>query len=259
MITEIRNSIFKFKILGKIFLIVNILIFMNVYTSNSQGFDWQTSGRMPYTIPNLFIGINTGYTYNNHYGEFNLKEDFVECCQFTTGSGAGYNFGLIGEYWYDGYTAFSAGLDFSTVGGDFTVQSVLPTKEGDFITEYGFNSTINYLNLEFGAKRRIYDTHITYGFGLRFSAVISSNSNYTEQAISNNVPFEKRTMNNGSIQDLNTLLLSPVLLIGYDASLGTGYYASPNISLAYNLNSVIEDEPWRRLSISLGIRIFRNL
>jgi len=262
MIAEIRVSNIKVPILNKFnqyLLSLIILIFLNINISFSQGFDWQTSGRMPYIIPNLYIGINTGYSFNNHSGEFNLKEDFVECCQFTSGTGTGYNFGLAGEYWYDGYTAFNLVVDFTNAGGDFTIQSVVPTREGDFITEYGFNSSINYLNFEFGVKRRIYDTHITYGGGLRFSALISSNSNYTEQAISNNVPFEKRTINNGTIQDLNSLLLSPVLFIGYDASLGIGYYASPHLSISYNINSVIEDESWRRFSISLGIRIFRNL
>ena len=262
MIAVLKFSYYQFPILNKFskyLLPLIILVFLNINISFSQGFDWQTSGRMPYIIPDLFIGLNTGYTYYNHSGEFNLKEDFVECCQFTSGTGRGYNFGLVGEYWYDGYTAFIATIDFSKVGGDFTIQSVLPTKEGDFITEYGFNSVINYLNFEFGIKRRIYETHITYGGGLKFSVVISSNSNYTEQAISNNVPFEKRTINNGAIQDLNSILLSPVLFIGYDASLGIGYYASPNVSLSYNLNSVIEDESWRRFSISLGMKIFRNL
>lgn len=245
--------------LKKFALIAFLIVIFNFYFSYSQGFDWQTSGRLPYNVPQLFVGFSSNYAVNFHNGEFNLNEDFIECCNFTEGSGNGFSFGIKSEYWLDGLSAVSAGINFNNTRGEFLTRSVLPTRNGDFITEYGFNSDITNLNLEFLYRRRIKQTHFSIGGGIVFSALISSNSDYTEQALSNNVPFELRTINNGGINQLNSLLISPLIFFAYDVSLGIGYYASPNLSITYNLNSRIEDEPWRTFSLLFGIRIFRNL
>lgn len=241
-------------------LIILTLIFVSSsLISISQGFDWQQGGRYPYEIPVFYVGINTSYNVNNHYGNFNFKEDFIECCKFTNGSGNGYRFGFIGEYWYDATTALSATIDYSETSGNFSIRSVLPTRTGDFISDYIYESSIKNINLELLARRRIKLSHFSYGAGLKFSYLINENNQYSEQSISNNVPFEKRIIASGTINDLNSLTISPVIFLSYDVSLGVGYYVSPNLSLSYNIISLIEDEAWRKLSFSFGIRILRNL
>ncbi|MBX3044154.1 MAG: hypothetical protein KIT33_04235 [Candidatus Kapabacteria bacterium] len=242
-----------------IFPIIIILLIINFQNIFAQGFDWQKGGRMPYQIPNLYAGISLKYSYNSHFGEFNFKENFIECCKFTEGSGSGFNLGLTTEYWYDSHTALMLDVNFSKINSEFAVRSILPTRGDDFITEYGFNSTLNMINIESGGRFRILNTHFSIGGVLRFSALVSSNSEYSEQAISQNVPFERRIIPNGSISELNSIVISPVVTFAYDAQLGTGYYATPNISLSYTLNSIIQDESLRRFGVEFGIRIMRSL
>ena len=245
---------------GVLIFLLSVILFSSMSSlSKAQGFDWQTGGRMPYKIPVLFIGINAGLSDVSHKGDFNLEEDMIECCKFKDGTGSSSQFGLSAEYWHDGYTAVNTSLSYTTIKGSFTVRNSLPTRNGDFITDFGFNSTISYIEFEIGAKRRLFETHISIGAALKFDVLLSGKSEYTEQAVSDNVPFEKRTILTGQIQNLQTVVISPSVFAAYDASLAVGYYASPYLSASYSLNSIIEDEPWRRFSLSIGIRIFRNL
>jgi hypothetical protein len=227
--------------------------------SLSQGFDWQNGARFPYVIPNLYVGVSTSYSGSVHNGNFNLKEDLIDCCSFTDGSGNEQSFGIVTEYWYDGLTALSANINFSAIKGDFSVRTVLPTREGEFVSDYGFNSTLKYLDLELLVRRRIGISHFSAGAGLNLGFLLTSEGVYTEQAVSDNVPFERRILSTGTIRDLRSFSLSPFVYLAYDANLGTGYYASPNLSLSYTLNSIIAEESWRRLSISFGIRIVRSI
>lgn len=256
MIKSEFNSYTKYAI--KLF-IVTLIYFLSISDeANSQGFDWQKGGRLPYQIPVFYFGVNTAYNLNLHNGEFNFQEDFIECCKFSTGNGAGFSIGFTGEYWYKPELAFSISLSYSQNNGDFEVQSILPTRDGDFITNYGYKSSIKNVNFDLSARHRISNSHFSFGAGLRFAAYISGTNEYTEQAITNNVPFEKRVIVNGMIKDTNPIIISPILFIAYDAPLGIGYYATPNISISYNANSIIEDEAWRMLSISLGVRILKS-
>lgn len=241
-------------------LLLSVILFSSMSSvSKAQGFDWQTGGRMPYNIPVIFIGINTGLSDVSHNGDFNLEEDMIECCKFKDGTGSSSQFGLSAEYWHDGYTAINSSLSYTTIKGNFTVRNSLPTRNGDFITDFGFNSTISYIEFEIGAKRRLFESHLSIGATLKFDVLLSGKSEYTEQAVTDNVPFEKRTILTGQIQNLHSVVISPSLYAAYDASLAVGYYASPYLSASYSLNSIVENEPWRRLSLSIGIRIFRNL
>lgn len=241
------------------FFVTLLILFSNNKTIFSQGFDWQKGGRMPYNIPENYIGGNVSIANVYHNGDFNLKEDLIECCNFEDGNGYKTNVGLTYEYWLEDFTSIIASISYSQISGNFIIRSSLPTREGDFITDYGFESDISYINFIIGGKRRILGTHLHFGASIEFAVLLSGKSNYTEQAISNNVPFEKRTILTGKIEELNSVLIVPALSIGYDANLGVGYYATPFLEASYNLNSVIENESWRRLSIVIGLRLMRYL
>lgn len=240
------------------FLIISagLLFCQNIY---SQGFDWQKGGRLPYEIPRHFIGINTSYSTSEESGDFNLKENLIVCCNFKNGSGKAFFAGITYEYWYEGSTAVNASAGLMVVSSDFKIRSTLPTKEGDFVTEYIFDSDIWYFDLILSLKRRILLSHFTLGAELRFSSLLKSTSIYTEQAISNNVPFEKRTLSEGAINELNSLLITPSIFASYDISLAEGYYISPYAAFSYNLNSIITDQPWHSARVSAGFKLFRNL
>jgi hypothetical protein len=255
----LSNKIIKLKSFSKIFSACFVILIFSFSFSFSQGFDWQYSSRMPYTIPDFFVGLNVGYGSVSEIGDFNLKEDLIECCKFGSGDGKSYFFGITSEYWYDGYTSYNLGISYSASNSNFVIRSSVPTRNGEFVTDYGMNSTISYTNIDLGIKRRVFDTHFNYGGGLLTSILLSGNSAYTEQGISDNVPFEKRTISNGKIEELNGIVISPYIFAGYDADLGIGYYATPNISLSYNIISIVENDPWRRFSFSVGVKIFRSL
>lgn len=243
---------------SKSILILLILCF-SVINSFSQGFDWQKDSRMPYKIPEFYLGLQAGYISINEYGDFNLKEDFIECCKFQDGDGKSYYFGITSEYWYDAFTSFNFGISYIINNSNFIIRTIVPTRNGDFITDYGLNSKISASEIDIAINRRLSNTHLKYGFGLTTTILIQADKEYTEQAISNNVPFEKRIISNGKISDLNEIILSPYLNISYDLDLGIGYYASPNLHLSYNIIDLLKNESWKRFSIGLGIKIYRSL
>lgn len=239
-----------------IVLIFSIFSISDIY---SQGFNWQRGARMPYIVPDFFIGINAGASITNNLGSFNLQEDLIECCNFSDGTGKAYFFGITSEYWYEGITAFNLSLNYYKNIDNFSISKSLATRTGNFVTQYGMNSKTDYLGIEISAKRRINDMHLFYGVGVSGSILINDVAEYTEQAISDNVPFEKRVIYNGKIKELNRINVLPFIYAGYDADLGIGYYASPFLGISYNINSIIETESWHRLSLRFGIKIFRTL
>ncbi|GAB1372171.1 hypothetical protein MASR1M45_22330 [Candidatus Kapaibacterium sp.] len=240
-----------------LFVLVILGVLFSSYKVYPQGFNWKIDSRMPHSIPDLYFGINATYGLLNQYGPFNLREDFIECCNFDEGNGHSTEFGLSAEYWYDGLTAFNFTVGYKNQKSDFVIQSELPTRNGSFITNYEFVSTINYLSLNFGAKHRIYNSHFSVGGGIGINYLINSSGKYTEQAISDNVPFEKRILYGGNINELNSLIVNPYLFVGYDVQLTYGYYVSPYINLAYTVNSLVDEESWRVLSLRFGLRLFR--
>lgn len=235
-----------------------ILIFVSSINLFSQGFDWQISPRYPIEIPNQFYGIGFDYSLASHSGNFNLVENQIPCCTFQEGSGTRYGTSLFYENWLNGTSSYNLSISYNYLKSNFEIKSVVPTREGDFITRYDFDSKIHFVGIGGFFKKRIpkYNVNLSGGFNLLLN--ISDSQTHTELGISNNVPFRERNLSNGTINESNVLIIEPFVQFGTDLDLGIGMYASPNLRLGYTLNSYIQDDSWRSFTIGVNLRIYRN-
>lgn len=235
-----------------------IVLFLNTINLFPQGFDWQISPRFPVGIPSQFYGIGFDYSLTNHFGNFNLVENQIPCCTFQDGTGTRYGVSLYYENWLNGTSSFNLSLTYNYLKSNFEIQSVVPTREGDFITRYDFDSKIHFIGIGGFFKKRIPKYKINFSGGLNFLVNLSNSQTHTEYGITNNVPFRERNLSSGSINESNLLLIEPFIQAGTDLDLGIGMYASPNIKLGYTLNSYIQDDSWRSFTIGLNLRIYRS-
>jgi hypothetical protein len=226
---------------------------------SAQGFNWQYSSRFPAEYPDIFAGVKFGYNIFLHDGSFNFIENLVPCCKFSSGTGSGVNIMFDSEYWIRGDRALSIGLGYYTVSGNFELEKSEVVREGDFRTKFLFNSQISYLNLSTSFKQQIPSMMVYLSGGLDFIFMLSSNAEYSEERLTDDVPFESRVIERGQIDELSPLVLSPFIKVGLDAPLSLNIYASPFISAGYTINSILENDSWRRFNFNFGISIFRSV
>jgi len=237
-----------------------IYIFIILYSieANSQGFNWQVSPRYPIDLPNQFFGIGIDYSLANHFGDFNLVENQIPCCTFQDGSGSRYALSLYYENWLSGTSSYNLSLSYNYLKSNFEIQSVVPTRDGEFITRYDFDSKIHFIGIGGFFKKRIPKYNLNFAGGMNLLFNIASSQNHTEFGISNNVPFRERNLSTGSINESSFIILEPFIQAGTDLDLGIGMYASPNLKLSYTLNSYLQDDSWRSFTIGLNLRIYRS-
>lgn len=239
----------------KLFIILLFLSNINLF---SQGFDWQISPRFPIEIPNQFFGIGFDYSIASHFGNFNLVENQIPCCTFQEGNGTRYGASLYYENWLNGTSSYNFSISYNYLKSNFEIQSVVPTREGDFVTRYDFDSKIHFIGFGGLFKKRFPKYKINFSGGLNFLINISNSQNHMEFGISNNVPFRERNLSSGTINGSNLILIEPIIQAGTDLDLGIGMYASPNLKLGYTLNSYIQDDSWRSFTVGLNLRIYRS-
>lgn len=239
----------------KLFSILFLFSSINLF---SQGFNWQVSPRFPVEIPNQFYGIGFDYSHVSHFGNFNLVENQIPCCTFQEGIGTRYGLSLNFENWLNDTESYNLSLSYNYLQSNFEIQSVVPTREGDFITRYDFDSKIHFVGIGGFFKKRIPNYQINLSGGINLLVNLSDSQTHTEFGISNNVPFRERSLSTGSINESNFLLVEPFVQAGTDLDLGIGMYASPNLKIGYTLNSYIQEDNWRSFTIGLNIRIYRS-
>lgn len=233
---------------------------------SAQGFDWQGSARLPYDTPLMFLGIKSDISINNHSGDFKFFEETDECCRFRDGNGRGYSISAIGEYWYTGAISLGAGIGFSTLPGKFSSQQQIPRSKDVIITsQFDMDAVINYITAETWIRSRLFESQASIGLSLSFLIKLDGNFNYSQSIISpadeyfnTNPPSQRRDINNGSLSGLSAVLINPKLSFSYDLDLGFGLYASPALSLGYQINSISSDDEWRSLSVSISISILKG-
>lgn len=245
-------------------LLLIIICSLNLF---GQGFDWQSNVRMPFKIPDLYIGGNAFYTnevINSHF-VFVDGEDNNPCCDFTDGSGSGYGFGFTTEYWFKPKLAINASLTVMVSSAQFTNQSQVPISPGNFLISE-FNYTLNRNRLEFviGAKHRIPFYSFNVGFQLVNSLYLSSNKKYTETIISpSGLTFEdgssSREISRGIIPDFASYVLIPQLTLSKDLTIRNNIYASPYFNFGGAIFNELIDENWNSLRLVLGVKVYYGL
>ncbi len=234
----------------------------------SQGFDWQYSPRLPYTIPTKFIGLSVNYGIIENRGNFGFLEDFIECCNYQAGAGKSQEISLSGEYWYKGDMALISSVGFVALKSNFSTTIMVPRSDGrnDYISEYKYtlDESRNKLILKFGAKYRIFNSHFSIGATGNLHLYVSSTATHKEKILApSNETFidgsKERIIQNGILSNYNKLLFSPELFVNYDVSIIRGYYSSIKIGIDFPIFSIIEKEDWREWKFNLSIGLLKSI
>lgn len=240
-------------------LIAIIMFVMKSTISFAQGFDWQYDYRLPSSYPFIFVGINAEYGIVFHEGNFNFLEDEIPCCRFTNGDGNISNIGISLEYWYDSKISFQLTAAVNNVTGSFTANSSDTIRGGSMKTAFDFESTVSYLAISPGIKYRLLGSKLYAAFDLKMLIKYASSGEHSERRISDNVPFNSRTIANGRIDALSTLVVLPQLRLGYDLAIFRNVYISPYISASYTIDNIIESEKWKHYDLHFGISLMNGL
>lgn len=249
----------------KVALLLLFSLAFSAINAYSQGFDWQYSYRTPSESPRFFGGIALGYDFANYTADVNFSETEIPCCRFRDGDGKQFNIAISAEYWLSGGdNALNFSLGYSKNSGTFSanpdpvfyLQDTLRTKLESEVD-------ISYLQLRLGGKHRIRRSHCWVGANVSADINLSGSFKNSESVTTPNHAFNdgsiKREINDGHLPNLAKFILSPEIAIGYDVNLGLGLYASPRFSIAYNLNSLVQDDSWHSIKFGLGICVYRGI
>ncbi|ROL55741.1 hypothetical protein D9V84_10840 [Bacteroidetes/Chlorobi group bacterium Naka2016] len=246
-----------------------LLIVLPLGSLFSQGFEWEISPRMPFSIPKLYFGILGSYTRNSLNGSLTLYENYFSCAKFTSGGGNSNSFGLKIEYWKTHNLAFNASFNFQANKGSFVAAGdsfpiqikgipKIVKVENELAMDY------KYLVADFGAKYRLGSTHLFIGGNLEFGLKLVTEYELFEKVKS---PPEyhfidntqRRKIVDGRLSDLSIVVVNPKIALGYDATLFPGVYASPSIAVQIPLFNYSRQENLKLFSLQLSISILRGI
>lgn len=248
---------------------VIFLIIITALKSYAQGFDWQISARLPFEIPRLFGGVVVNSSKISYKGSLNLTESFIECTKFESGIGSAFSFGFMMEYWQKANYALFFELKFLNAKGEMQALAdsfpVLIKQIPRIVkVQNDVNFYYSYILAEFGVKYRLFETNLFAGLSFNFDLKTSSKYDLFEQVLS---PPEyhfkdfsqRRKLFNGKISDLSVFAVSPKFSLGYNAVLGIGIYATPQISFEFPLYNYSSQDRLRITTLSIGISILYGI
>lgn len=244
-----------------------ILIFVN-YIALSQGFDWQYSYRLPYRIPEKFIGIKADYSLISSTGHFEFMEDYIPCCNYTSGNGYSAGVGLVYENWLNPMNAISVNFHYSSINTFFNQSIQVPRSDGitDYIATYKYEMeekrrTLNLISI---FKHRLFSSHWSAFVGLNFSYLLSSDATHTEAIISPEGETyidqsRKRTIKKGMYGDYNKLGINPIIGINYDYVIYKDYYAAISGFVQTPFSNIIRNQNWKEWKFQFSVSIFKAI
>ena len=238
--------------------VILLILLLAKSIATAQGFDWQHSARLPSESPKLFFGLDLSSSLSSDNGKIGYFESFP-CIEFDGGSGSGYSLGVCSEYWTTGSVALFAKLNYKHQSAKFTKEEILPMIDGQLVTQYSFSSDLSIINLQFGAKKRLFESYFSAGAALGLSVLMSNSNDIQGKVIS---PPEwhgqEPTPFNGSISDYSRFNVTPSLFVMYDLNLGLDTYATVRLGVDLNAVSMLKSDSWSRFDFILGISIFRG-
>lgn len=239
------------------------ILFILPLISLSQGFDWQYSARLPQDYPRLFAGLKSQYSLSSHFGEFHLIEELIQCCKFETGTGIDFSLGFIIEYWIDDSKSIGGNISFHSIKADFSSQKSFPKVNYNLVTDYKVNSNINYVDFNFSLKNRILESFFFCTSSIDFSILLSSKMKFSElknPITPSSDQFKDRIdIQNGRVEDLRSILITPSIGFGYDFGIMKDIYLSSQVSFGIPVMSIISNESWKKYSFGIGISLFRTI
>ncbi|MBK6760236.1 MAG: hypothetical protein IPH85_05120 [Ignavibacteria bacterium] len=239
-------------------------------SSAAQGFDWQTSPRVPYHIPKQYVGLEVGSGYTMHRGslEYIEQEVGITCCDYEAGRGLPLTVSVVGEQWLSASVSAQAGIGFTLVNASFVTPSIpVPLSNGDLLqTEYILEGAMTYVTIHGGIGTRLFGTHLTAGGGVRLHVYAGGSLTQKERVVApdyylftQNPRSKEQELGNTFLDFVNRFQIEPYAQIAYDISITKGFYLSPSVSIGMPLFSVTSQDDWRMLNFGARIRLMKGL
>lgn len=234
---------------------------------SAQGYAWEWSPRAPRTMPTLFGGVEIATGYAMHTGTLPYVEDLVPCCTFEEGTGIPVRFAVFLEDWIAPSTALTYGGGVTIQNSSFTsTAQALPDSGGrQIITEYLFDASMTYLQLQGGIRQRLFG-YVSVGLELRGLISVASSYELTERVVapddfffSTNPPSKEITLTPTVVDQASVFVLEPAVSLQYDIPLGIGMVLSPMVQFSVPVMSLANNVSWRFLSVTGGVRLSRGL
>lgn len=248
--------------------VILLILLLSSIKTFSQGFDWQYSFRLPYSIPTKFIGITSGYSINSSRGNFEFLEDYTPCCNYQSGQGSSINLGIVYENWITPLSSISLSISYQSTQALFNQTIQVPRSDGinDYIAKYRYemDESRSSVNIIANYKHRIFDSHWSVLGGINLHYNTGKDANHTEEIIApENERFidgtRKRTIKRGMYGEYNLFGLNPIIGINYDIPILQGYYTSLSTFLQIPITNVVKNENWKEWKFQFSISILKSI
>jgi hypothetical protein len=243
----------------KILTIVILIICLG--KAQSQGFDWQYSARLPFEVPNFFIGLDVtgGYKFNN--SNFKICDNNIPCDTFKLGNGIDLSAGIKLEYWASSDIAYFTNVNLVYSQHSYKNENLYYyfSEVGTKTLEYEYLRTEYIPEIEIGAKYRMRFLlpHLFGAFSIKTGVVASTTEELILRKISKADWLANEIHFTGFAPlDLSAFIVEPHLKLGYDANLGLGSFASLYIDIGFPLQNRYSEGSWHSTNISAGISVF---
>ncbi|MCX7880078.1 MAG: hypothetical protein N2517_05400 [Ignavibacteria bacterium] len=243
-----------------------LIFFLTSFQIFAQGFPWEFSPRLPFKVPETFLGVSLARTNLTYFGNLTLYEDKVLCSKFHSGNGFAFSFAGNIEHWYLHNLAVNVYLGFQQSNGKFVALGdsfpILVQNIPQVVNlENELNIRYNYLALGFALKYLLFDTRFFVGISNDFGFKTSTKFEIFEQVKSPpeyhfTDKTQRRKLYEGEVPDLSFLVVSTKLDFGYDAVILPNIYASPKVWIELPIFNFSKEGSLRVFSFGFGLTLF---
>jgi len=243
---------------------VLFFLYQNLF---SQGFDWQTSARMPSLHPTIFFGGVLSAGYLQDFGSFDFSQTYIKCAEFKNGLGSNINVGIKAEYWLTSLLAINGAMKYNIYNSTFTDEQSFRAidEQGEFDKKYKYtySPSLAYISFNSELKWRFIPTHFFLSAGITYESMVTNDNEFAEEVISPaELTFSDGTQKHiiayGQIAPINNSIIQINLKTGTDFNLGNKRYGSIALKIDLPINNVIKDDSWRRLVIGAELSIYQG-
>lgn len=212
-------------------------------------------------------GLSVSFGKNFHDANFRNLPGVPNCCpKFSSGSGFGYSFGIL----YDFYLAEKQYLELRGEIVKFdgllktieTTNGIIDGKSAEVSFEHVIDSRLTSLGLN-GLYSNTFYENLTGHIGVRFGFPLSGTYEQKEEILK---PADKgtfvdgtrlRNQSSGNIPELNGLQISLNLGFSYELPLNRKrwLFLVPEIFYGYNFTNIVKEVDWTLHSLRLGASI----
>ena len=249
------------KLLLKICLVIYVISCENLFSQEEDTLELKPK-----------FGIFTNFNMNIQYANFSNVDLIPSCCQDNMfGTGSGFNFGLLADYWYTEIYGAQLRFGFERISNlmlqEESFKAMKYDKDlDDFVAvdgkfEYNLNSYLNRLYLNPLFAYHVLDYLDLFG-GLDLGLIFPSSFNYIEKIKEPIGGYFPGTNNSPTRNNLDSTTDATV---NFGLSLGASYqlqmnkdsslFLCPEFFYTFILSSVVADAGWNVHSFKLGLAV----